>query len=201
MIQQAKVSLIKILMQTWHYLCFTELGTLFCGCSLKSIYWSWMNIETALLLFLVKSYRILCWTFAYFLPCLSKRSQLSLQQSRSGIFQWNVRLSGNNDSQKPRHFAEIIPIQQNLADTAQSRENGWSCNSQTCNFPLPPLPIVLEPLKEFFFISKKPAGAFVLSWNNRFSGFLFKWNFKVSVVHFWGTSKFEQIYPAIDCYV
>jgi len=35
-----------------------------------------------------------------------------------------------------------------------------------CNFPLPPRGVLfaaLEPLEEFFFITKKPAEAFVLS--------------------------------------
>lgn len=156
------------------------------------------NSFTALLL---KDLRVRCWTFLYFSPCLSKRNHLSLQQSRSGIFQWNVCSLGNNDSQKSKRFTESNQIQQNLADTGQCRENGWSCNSQTCNFPPPPWggPLtILEPLKEFFFITKKSAEAFVLSWNNRFSEFLLKWNFKVSVVfHLWGTSEFEHIYPAL----
>lgn len=205
MIQQAKISLIMFLIQTWHYLFFSQSRTFLCGCNLENVRWSWVNVKTALPLFLLKDLRILCWIFPYSLPCLSKRSQLSLQQSRSGIFQWNVCSLGNDESQKAKKkITEIIEIQENLADTGQDWENDWSCNSQTCHFPLPSRGVpftVLDPLEDFSFITKKPVEAFVLSWNNRFSGFLLQWNFKVSVVHLWGTSEFEQIYTALVCYV
>lgn len=122
MIQQTKISLIKILIQTWHYFFFSQSRTFLCGCSLENVRWSWVNVKTALPLFFLKDLRILCWIFPYSSPCLSKRCQLSLQQSRSGIFRWNVCSLGNDESQKAKKNTEIIEIQENVADTGQDWE-------------------------------------------------------------------------------